>query len=282
MGKIKGLTILNALSLILQVTLAIFIQLQYLNNTDISTVASKYPTLFNPAPVTFGIWGIIYSGLGIFCLYHIIIAFKHTADNPSNNDIDRAGILFIITNCAAAGWMIAWIYEQMLLSALLMLVQLVCLCFIHTRLHIYARHKTIASRMCTQFPLSVYLAWIAIATIANISAYLVSIGWAGGSISPVDWTNIMVCATVLLAVYVVFKRHNIYFGLTIIWGIRGIAVQRELENAILYSSIITISWIGTGIVLLCCFIQLIRNLFLQNKRQDQYQSPTTSSAHRTL
>jgi len=42
-----------------------------------------------------------------------------------------------------------------------------------------------------RLPFSIYFGWITVATIANATVYLVSIGWNGFGLDPVWWTVII-------------------------------------------------------------------------------------------
>ena len=99
MKKIKALAIFNAISLLVQLSVAYFAQAKMISPRDVGEVSAKYESLFTPAGMTFGIWGIIYTTLLLLCLYHIVIAYKHDKPHPANTDllrVTREGCLGII------------------------------------------------------------------------------------------------------------------------------------------------------------------------------------------
>jgi tryptophan-rich sensory protein len=233
-------------------------QAKMINAKDVGEISDKYFSLFTPAGFTFAIWGIIYTCLGIFCLYHIIMAFKHDKPNPANADLETIGGLFAVNNLATAGWLIAWTREQLLLSVILIGVQLITLIAIHARLRIHNRLRNPGSKTCTEFPLSIYLGWISIATIANISVYLVATGWDGQGLSPINWTMIMVGIAILLGIIMIFTRRNIVFGAVVIWGLYGISSRLQSLQNDDYKNTVNIAWAGMVLLGLCCLIELVR------------------------
>jgi len=259
MNRVKIFTILNALSLIIHVSTAYLTQFKLINPVDVGQIADQYDSLFTPAGITFAIWGVIYTVLGVLCLYHIIMAYKHSIKHPANEDVRRMGGLFIFNNLITSAWLLAWTNNMMLISLLLIIVQLLTLIGIHLRLGILDRSRESGSIICTQFPLSVYFGWISLATIANTSIYLVSVNWKGGGISPVYWTIIMIAVAALLAILMIIKKKNVWFGLVIAWGIYGIILKRETMNLALYQPIVQACWCAIFVILLIALIQTIQN-----------------------
>lgn len=267
MQKIKALAILNAMSFILHLGVVYMTQNKMLNTKDPGEVSDQYISLFTPADFTFAIWGIIYTCLGIFCLYHIVMAYKHQRVNPANVDLMAIGTWFILTNLASAAWLWAWSNEQLLLSVALIFFQLVSLIIIHVRLRIHMPLRSAGSKTCTEFPLSIYLGWISIATIANTASYLVSTGWDGAGIPAVTWTMIALAAVISLTVLMVMLRKNIVFGLVVMWGLYGIVYRLTDFDTNDYQDLINIAWGGIALILLLCLLQVGRSIIARSKRR---------------
>ena len=128
------------------------------------------------------------------------------------------------------------------------------------RLNIHDASRKFESKLFTQFPLSIYLGWISIATIANISTWLTASGWNGWNVSEINWTITMIAIAVLLTIGVINRRKNVFFGLVIIWALYGILTKRTDVDALAYEPIIMVSWIGMALITLACIFGLIRNL----------------------
>ncbi|MEO7983095.1 MAG: hypothetical protein ABI688_03330 [Bacteroidota bacterium] len=274
MKKIKALAIFNAVSLLIHISIAYFIQAKMISNQDVGEVSAKYESLFTPAGITFGIWGIIYITLCVLCLYHIIIAYKHDKPHPANTDLLRINGWFILVNLASAAWLIAWVHEELALSVVLIFVQLLGLAIIHQRLHLYDPLKPASLKLATQFPISIYLGWISIAAIANTSSYLSSIKWDGFGISASKWAIILISASLFLSALMIFVRKNIHFGLVIAWGLYGIIVKRQATDTELYEPVIITAWTAMGLILLFSVVQLIRNISYKRPR-DLFPAPVT-------
>jgi len=267
MKKIKALAIFNALSLIAHITMAYFIQHKLVNQKDVGDVFSQHETLFTPADITFGVWGIIYTALGILCLYHIVIAYKHDKWHPSNADLERMGLFFIIANLASAAWLVAWTQERLLVSLILVFLQLICLAGIHIRLRMYDRSRPAGSKTCTQFPISIYLGWITMTVIANAAAYLVAIGWDGWELTPPQWTLIMISVSVAISLIMIYFRHNIYFGFVVAWTLYGIILNVSDANTNANDNVKNTAWMGLGLIVLSCLIQVFSNSRYRKPRE---------------
>jgi hypothetical protein len=272
MKNIKVLAVLNALFFLVHLVPSQLTQFKLLNNQTIGDVSAKYPTLFTPAGITFAIWGLIYLALSAFCLYHLVKAFRADENHPANQDLSRLGNLFILNNLATGAWTLAWVYEFLLLSVMLMLGQLLTLIAMQVRLGIFNPTRSAASRWFTQFPLSIYFGWICIATVANISATLVGLGWQGAGLSPSAWTLIMIAAATGITVFVVLNRYNPYVGLVTIWAFYGIILKHQSLNLEVSSDIIFTAWIGLALVAIIVLYQ-----FYQNTQSTNQLSPELKS-----
>jgi hypothetical protein len=260
MHHIKTLAILNTVFFLLHLVPSQLTQLRLFNNQTIGEVSARYPALFTPAGITFSIWGIIYLALIAFCIYHIVKAFKEPALHEANVDLKRLGFLFMLNNLATGAWTIAWVSEWLLLSVVLMLIQLVTLLLIHLRLGIFDASRSPASRWFTQVPLSLYFGWIIIATVANISAALVGLGWDGFGLSEGLWTIIMIVAATLIVVFVVVSRTNSVVGLVGMWALYGIILKHQQLNMAESPQIMTTAWVCLAVVALVVMLVFYRNL----------------------
>ncbi|MDO6391884.1 hypothetical protein Q4E40_17230 [Pontibacter sp. BT731] len=266
MKNIKTLAILNAVFFLLHLVPSQLTQLELFNSQTIGEVSAKYPALFTPAGITFAIWGIIYLALSVFCIYHLVKAFKEPALHEANADLKRLGFLFMLNNLATGAWTIAWVHERLVLSVVLILIQLVTLLLIHLRLGFFDRSRSAASIWFTQVPLSLYLGWIIIATVANISSALVGLGWDGFGLSAGLWTMSMIVAATLIVVFVVFSRSNPMVGLVGVWALYGIILKHHELNAMESPQIITTAWIclaAIGLVALLVFFRYRKALQVQ-------------------
>ncbi len=182
-----------------------------INNKTTGEISGQYPNLFVPAGITFSIWGVIYLMLIVFS----IIQFRE----ENKEVISSIGRIFIISSVLNCLWIFAWHYEKLPLSIIVMILLLISLIMINVKL--------------AQFPLSlikssfgIYLGWICIATIANITAWLVSINWDGFGILPEIWTITLIVAGLIITSLAIYKFNNPFIGLSIIWAFAGIAIKQ--------------------------------------------------------
>ena len=157
-----------------------------LNGLTTGEVSDSYPNLFAPAGITFSIWGVIYLGLAGFILYQLG-AFKGKS-GINQEVIMKIGHYSRISSLANTAWIFSWHFKLIQLSLVLMVVILVCLIKINTRLH--AMDLRIKEKIFVRIPFSIYFGWITVATIANVTVFLVSIGWDGWGLSERVWTII--------------------------------------------------------------------------------------------
>jgi hypothetical protein len=259
MKRIKILSVGNFLALIVHIMLAYITQLRIISGKDVGQVSDQYNSLFTPAGITFAIWGIIYIALLIYCVYHLIVAFRYGVVVTANKDVQHTGGWFMLNNLGAAAWLLAWVNEMIGVALLLICFQLITLIVIHVRTGIYNPERSRSDLLFSQFPLSIYFAWITIATIANASVYLLAINWSGWGITPTSWAVTMICVAVVLNVLVIVRRHNAVYGLVIVWALYGIMLKRLETDPITYEAIIRTAWIGIAIVSLTVVLQFIRN-----------------------
>jgi hypothetical protein len=73
-----------------------------------------------------------------------------------------------------------------------------------------------------QQPFVVYLAWISVATIANVTALLVGIGWQGGFLSPAVWSTAMIIIGFALGNYFIIYYKKYGYAFVLSWAFFGI------------------------------------------------------------
>ncbi len=66
--------------------------------------------------------------------------------------------------------------------------------------------------MLIKFPISIYLGWVTIATVANVTALLVTINWNGFGLSPMWWTIIVIAVHEIINSLVSISKQDIWFA----------------------------------------------------------------------
>lgn len=255
-GSRKGRSILHILAFLLVIGLNLSAVILPLNGKTTRQLSDQYPNLFTPVGLTFSIWGFIYLFLLGFSLYQAVVLFKNS--HPSHYKIIYISWPFMISCVANAGWIVAWHYEQVVLSVFIMLVLLTSLIIIHERLQLALPAKPLAEKLWLDFPFSLYLGWICIATIANITVLLIHLHWNGVGISPPVWTIIMVITGTLLNMYMIIFKNNIPFGLVGIWAFYGIILKKHSADDENIHLVIFCVQICISFIALCIILQLFK------------------------
>jgi len=225
-----------------------------INNKTTGELSDQYPNLFVPAGLTFSIWGLIYILLAIFTIYSVIIAIKKDA---AGSFINKIGLLFFLSCIANMAWIFAWHYEIVPLSLVIMLLLLGFLIAIYMRLGVGKKGPAKKEQYLVHLPFSVYLGWITIATIANVTALLVDVNWNRFGLSEQFWAVAVIIVGIAIALSVLLRRQDIYYCLVVDWALLGILIKR-LASSIPTQSVIIITIIGLVLITAGILVQLVR------------------------
>ena len=195
-----------------------------INGRATGEISDSLPNLFVPAGFTFAIWGLIYLMLGIWSIWQFVAAMS--GREPGVGQIERMGFLFIIVSAANISWLLAWHYERFPLSLLFMFVLLASLIALYQRLNIGRMNWNVRVTLLAHTPFSLYLGWISVATVANVTAVLVAGGWNGLGISEAAWAGAVIVLAALIAILMVLQRHDSVFALVVLWALFGIIMAR--------------------------------------------------------
>jgi len=193
-----------------------------INGYNTGQISAFYPNAFVPAGFTFSIWGIIYLLLLSYTIGFTYYTLKQEQYPKVFSLIERINIYFLLTCVFNMAWILAWHYLQIEVSVVIMLL------FLSTLIQLFLKSSTVAGALTTtqkfilQTPFIVYLGWISVATIANITALLVAYKWTAFSISPVYWSAAMILIAILLAVLMLKKFKAVPFALVVAWALWGI------------------------------------------------------------
>ena len=259
MKKVKQLALLNFIFFIIAFAVSNLSQLKIFGGVTNADISNKYDTVFTPAGITFAIWGVIYLSLFGFTIYHLIKAYQDDENSEASVAILKIGNLFIINNIATTFWVFAFAYEYILLSMILIIIQLITLLMIFIKLNLWDTQQSFKNKLFTQFPLSIYFAWLCVANVANISLYLVSIGVSNlFGLTEVQWATALVCVVTLISLFIIGKKKNISFGLVVMWALYGIQLKRTAIDPVEFASLIKLCWMGIGILAITSILELFK------------------------
>ncbi len=247
--KTKLLVLFNTL------TLSCTIFINYLSNTGffggktIGEISKKYGTLFTPAGYAFSIWGIIFLMLFAFVgfQWYVLYKFKHKNDVLSNYDnsenifiktIHQTSFWFVITNICNASWVVVWLNEYTALSVMIMFVLLFSLIKLTLNLRLEIWDAPVRIIAFVWWPIVIYLGWIMVASIANVSSFLVSIGWEGEPLSASMWTVLMIIIATGLYLFLIATRNLRETAMVGVWALVAITYRQwNLEPLIAYTAL---------------------------------------------
>lgn len=189
-------------------------------------VSDSYPSLFTPAPFTFGVWGVIYLALAGF------VIFQATRAGRTEPKLDALRPLFVLSCLLNVGWLLAWHGMQIPISEVVMVALLLTLIAIYRAAGAWLGQQPRAFTWLVHVPFSLYLGWICVATIANTSIFLLDIGFDGGS-AAVALTVAVIAVAAVLGIVGVARRRDAAFALVIAWGLTGVAAARADESTLL-------------------------------------------------
>jgi benzodiazapine receptor len=219
-----------------------------LNHRSTAQVSDLYASPITPAGYVFAIWGIIYALLLVFVIYQLLPKQK---DKLFQRQI---GALFILSSIFNVVWLFLWQYDYITISVILMFALLATLMAIYLRLDVGKLKVPLTDKICVHLPFSVYLGWITVASIANVAAALVSVGWDGFGLSAETWAIAAIIIALIVTLAVVVVRRDVAFGLVIVWALAGIAAKQSM-----HTNIVTTTGIGTVIIPIALAVTLIVN-----------------------
>ncbi len=200
-----------------------------INGKTTGELSEQYANLFVPAGVTFSIWGLIY----LLLISYVVVQFIR-----KSNETDKAvGWLLALSCLLNVSWIVAWHYEQVVISVIVMGWLLATLIIINQRI------KRVNDNLAS-VTFGIYLGWICIATIANATALLVSISWGGFGLSPVAWTLILIAIGGGIIIYTIPRLRNPYLAMAVVWAFYGIVLKRHDD----YPLISYTAAVGMGLV----------------------------------
>lgn len=223
-----------------------------LNGLTTGEISDRFEVYFVPAGYVFAIWGVIYLGLIVYAIFQVLPSQQ---DNPR---LRRTDILFLMSCLANIAWLCCWHYEFFLLSVVVMLALLLLLVAIYLRLGVGRVSVPALEKWFVQVPFSIYLGWITVATIANVTSFLYYIQWDGLGIDPAMWAAIMLVAATIIATAVSLTRGDVAYMLVIAWAFAGIAIKHSGTQLVA-----TVAWVMTAVVV----IMLVVGFFVNRQRR---------------
>lgn len=250
MTRSPGRQILTVVALIATVAMNWLAVALPLNGKDTGQLSDQYPTLITPAGYAFAIWSVIYLGLAAFAVYQALPAQR------TNQRIAAITPLFWLSCVLNVLWLVTWHYEVLWLNVLIMLGLLASLIAIYIRLRPGRARASLVEHWVVDVPFSIYLGWITVATIVNITVVLYAAGWSGSGIGADVWAAVLLGVGALIAAYIGLRNNDAAYPAVIVWAF--LAVAQKHANVQLVQTAALLAAGVAAVVLLAALVQRVR------------------------
>lgn len=221
--------ILVLISLVAVITANALANILPLNGQTTGEISNRLPVLFTPAGYVFSIWSVIY----VLLIIWVIGLWRNRLKKETL--FERRSLLFILSSVFNIAWIFLWHYEYFFLTVVVMISLLL------TLIVLYCTYPLLDNRLSGRLPISIYLGWISVATIANISYVLTVYEWSGWGLSDPLWAVIMLTIGAAIALHIRFHHYDIAFPTVFIWAFIGIAIKNGFEELLVMTAALFLS-----------------------------------------
>lgn len=230
---------LAALSILGNIGLNYYSQAYPFNGQTMGAVSAQYPTLLTPAGYAFSIWGAIFLALTMYAVWQLLPAQRH------RRLPDTIAVPLTVASLATAGWVVLFAYELIGLSVLTMLIILLALILTYGR----ARRQVLADEAprWVSVPFALYLGWISVASVINITLGLRELGWQAPLNVAVLLAFALLAVVVGLGLIISRAFEEVVFPLVIAWALVAIWVaQRAAYPELGWAALLGAGAVGLG------------------------------------
>lgn len=181
-----------------------------INDLSQADISAMFPTKITPAGFAFSIWGVIYTLIFISIVY---MMFK-SKEKDMRDLIHTIAWWFNLSAIANILWTVTFSYLKLPLSTLLIAILLLSLTMVLMNI------SKLRFKVKAIFPLAfgMYAGWVMIATVVNIAASLVQVGWDGLGLSETMWANIILVIALFIVFFVTYRTTNAIVPLPVAWA----------------------------------------------------------------
>jgi hypothetical protein len=226
-----------------------------INGLNTGRISDNFHVYFVPAGYVFAIWGIIYIGMLAYAFYQALPAQK---ENPR---LQATGWWVVLGGFANSAWIFLWHYQQFVGTLAAMLVLLASLIAVYLRLGTGEITVSRSETWNVRIPFSIYLGWITVATVANVTDVLDFLNWKAFGISPQIWFLVVLVAVLAICTLMSWTRRDVAYILVILWALVGIGEKSNAEPFIWFASLTTALLVALGFL-----ISLLRLKAAQQKK----------------
>ena len=222
-----------------------------INGVTQKELSAEYQIFLTPAGYVFSIWGLIYLGLTV---YITVQALPKWLDDQRIRGLD---LPFVVSSVCNALWLVVWHYRYLSVSVILMLGLLISLIWAYIRLEHNRSTSKSSSMWFIDRTFSVYLGWVGMATILNLTIWFDNLGWTGSPLAGATWGAIMLGVACSLYLYLSFSQRDAAIIGVLSWASLGIAINNQTEQMV---------WVSGLLVCLISLIALVKISLFTTKR----------------
>ncbi len=208
-----------------------------INGQNTGQISDSFKVYFVPAGYVFSIWGIIYIGMITYTIYQALPSRRQ------DSDMRASGWWYALGGFANGAWILAWHYLQFPLSVAIMALLLVSLIMVYLALRPSFATATTSQKWLVHYPVSLYLGWITVASVANITVLLEWANWDGFGLSDLAWMGIVLGAVALIAGLMNWRQRDLPFSLVLLWALAGIALKHAATPFVVWASWAVFAWV---------------------------------------
>lgn len=206
-------------------------------DTQTGAVSDANPTGVTPAGWAFGIWSAIFLGVLVFAAWQA----RPSAWGPR---YDRLAVPFVAANVLNGLWQIPWLTGRVVLAAVVIAGILGSLVWLYIRLDRLALRR--AERWALGVPVSLFLAWVTVATALNVTIALRALGWEA---SGVLWSVAVVGLVAAVGAWLLLRTGDVAVALVFLWAYAAIAAAHPGSTALLCAlAVSAVVFIGAALV----------------------------------
>ncbi len=192
-----------------------------INGQQTGQISDRFEVYFVPAGYVFSIWGLIYLGLLAYSIYQLLPGQR------AGSRVQSIGWLYVASAAANIAWIFLWHYNQFVWTLAAMLSLLALLIGMYLRLaQDPLALRSWGERLLVRLPFSIYLGWITVATLANVTDVLDYLQWSAWGIAPQVWALVLLAAATLIAGIMAITRRDVAYLLVLVWALAGIGVKQ--------------------------------------------------------
>jgi hypothetical protein len=224
-----------------------------LNGVTTKQISDSFEIYFVPAGYVFLIWGVIYLQQLVYLIYRVLPGQR------GNKELASIDGWFVLINLFNVLWLFSFHYLRFVLALVFMLLLLAVLIVVFLKLNVGRRRTKLQWRSIVEGTFSVYLGWISVATIANVTQLLDYFHWDRFGIAPETWFIFTIVLVVGISAIASFTRRVFEFNLVLIWALVGIGLKFPHVPLVNYSA-----WGGAILIAFLGMLALAVPINLEN------------------